>query len=96
MSDPKGIEDVVETEDGVLLKATRDRSVDSMGVDTVVGDTARREGEGTVGGAEGDGEGVGDTEAVIVTVPDGDGDGSADAVMDIDTDGVSERDDGDE
>ena len=86
---------MVETEDGVLVKATRDRSADGMGVDTVEEDGGG-EGEGTVGGADGDRDGVGDTEAVIDTVPVGDGDGSADAEVDIDTVGVRERDDGDE
>lgn len=94
MSDPKEIEEVVETEDGVLVKATSDRSADGMGVDTVEEDGG--DGEGTVGGADGDRDGVGDTEAVIDTVPDGDGDGSTDAEDDIDTVGVREREDGDE
>ncbi|KAF8259827.1 hypothetical protein EI94DRAFT_1706762 [Lactarius quietus] len=76
----KVIEDVIETEDVVLLKVTRGRPADSMGVDTIVGDSARREGEGIVGRVEGDWDSVGNTEVV------GNGDGSADAVISINTD----------
>ncbi|KAH9003225.1 hypothetical protein EDB83DRAFT_2324387 [Lactarius deliciosus] len=49
VSDPKEMEDAVETEDGVLVNATWDRCGVSMGVETVVEYGARREGEGTVG-----------------------------------------------
>ncbi|KAF8259244.1 hypothetical protein EI94DRAFT_1790598 [Lactarius quietus] len=80
----KVIEEVVETRYVVLLKATRGCSADSTGVDTVVGDSTQREGEGTVRGAEGDGDGVGDTEVF------GDGDSSADAVININTDGCAQ------
>jgi len=90
------IEEAVETLDGVLVKATWDRSGDSIGVDTVVEDGARREGEGTVGGTVGDKDGVADAETDIDTVPDGGRDGSADAETDIDTVGVREGEDGDE
>lgn len=68
------MEEVVETEDGVLVNPTWDRSAVRIGVDDTVEVGARREGEGAVG-AVGDGDGVGDTEAVIDTVPAGDGDG---------------------
>ncbi|KAH9041017.1 hypothetical protein EDB85DRAFT_1886660 [Lactarius pseudohatsudake] len=85
ISDPKEMEDAVETEDGVLVNATWDRSGVSMGDKTVVEDGARREGEGTVGGALGDRDGVADAETDIDTVPAGDGDGSAGAETDIDT-----------
>jgi hypothetical protein len=74
MSELKVIEEVVETEDGVLVKPTWVLSAVRMGVDTVVEDGARREGEGAVG-TVGDRDGVGDTEAVIDTVPVGDVDG---------------------
>jgi hypothetical protein len=93
ISVPIEIEEAVETLDGVLVKATWGRSGVSIGVDTVVEDGARREGEGTVGGAVGDSEDVADVDADIDTVPVG-GDGSAD--IDIDTVGVREREDGDE
>jgi hypothetical protein len=89
------IDDAVETVDGVLVKATRGCSGESIGVETVVEDGARREGEGTVGGAVGDSDEVADVDADIDTVPVG-GDGSADADIDIDTVGVREREDGDE
>ena len=79
------IEEAVETVDGVLVKATWGRSGDSIGVDTVLEDGARREGEGTVGGTVGDKGGVADAETDIDIVPVGDGDGSADAEIDIDT-----------
>ncbi|KAH8985731.1 hypothetical protein EDB86DRAFT_2832954 [Lactarius hatsudake] len=49
VSDPKEMEDAVETKDGVLVNATWDRCGVSMGVETVVEYGARREGEGTVG-----------------------------------------------
>ncbi|KAH8978435.1 hypothetical protein EDB86DRAFT_2836797 [Lactarius hatsudake] len=99
ISDPKEMEDAVETEDGVLVNATWDRSGVSMGDETVVEDGARKEGEGTVGGALGDRDGVADAETDIDTVPVGDGDGSArsaNAETDIDTVGVGEGEDGDE
>lgn len=90
------IEEAVETVDGVLVKATWDRSGDSIGVDTDVEDGARREGEGTVGGAVGVGDGVADAETDIDALPVGDGVGTTDAETDIDTVGVRERGDGDE
>ena len=96
ISDLIEIEEAVETVDGVLVNATWDRCGDSIGVETVVEDGARREGEGTVGGAVGDRDGVADAETDIDTVPVGDGDGSADAEIDIDTVGVREGEDGDE
>jgi hypothetical protein len=68
MSEPNAIEEVVETEDGVLVNPTRDRSAVMMGVDSVVEVGARREGEGAVG-TVGDRDGVGDSEAVVDTVP---------------------------
>ncbi len=92
ISDLKEIEEVVETEDGVLVRATRDRSGVDVGIDTVVVDGARREGGGTLGGADGDRDGVGDAEIDIETVPDGDRDDSGDAEIDIDTEGVTEDD----
>ena len=67
MSELKEIEEAVETLDGVLVRATRDRSV-SMGDDAVVGVGAPREGEGTVGGPVGDKDGVGDAEIDTVGV----------------------------
>ncbi|KAH9011143.1 hypothetical protein EDB85DRAFT_2230378, partial [Lactarius pseudohatsudake] len=96
ISDPKEMEDAVETEDGVLVNTTWDRSGVSMGDETVVEDGAQREGEGTVGGALGDRDGVADAETDIDTVPAGDGDGSAGAETNIDTIGVREGEDGDE
>jgi hypothetical protein len=74
MSEPNAIEEVVETEDGVIVNPTWDRSAVIMGVDSVVEDGARREGEGAVG-TVGDPDGVGDSEAVIETVPVSDVDG---------------------
>ena len=67
------IEEVVETEDGVLVNPTWDRSAVRIGVDDAVEVGARREGDGAVG-TVGDGDGVG-TEAVIDTVPVGEEDG---------------------
>lgn len=90
------IEEAVETVDGVLVRATCDRSGDSIGVDAVVEDGARREGEGTDGDRDGVADAETDLETDTDTVPVGDGDGSADADIDIDTVGVRERDDGDE
>ena len=55
------IEDTVETVEGVLVKVTGDLSGDSTGVTTVVEDKTCSEGEGTVGGRDGD-EGVTDAE----------------------------------
>jgi hypothetical protein len=68
MSDPRGIEEAVETLDGVLVRATTDGSAVSMGDDAVVGLGAPREGEGTVGGPVGDKDGVGDAEIDTVGV----------------------------
>jgi hypothetical protein len=68
MSDPRGIEEAVETLDGVLVRATRDRSAVSMGDDAVVGVGGPGEGEGTVGGPVGDRDGEGDAEIDTVGV----------------------------
>jgi hypothetical protein len=74
ISEPNAIEEVVETEDGVLLKPTWVRSAVRMGVDSGVEDGTRREGEGAVR-TVGDRDRVGDSEAVIDTVPVSDVDG---------------------
>ncbi|KAH9051129.1 hypothetical protein EDB83DRAFT_2316902 [Lactarius deliciosus] len=80
VSDPKEMEDAVETEDGVLVNATWDRCGVSMGVETVVEYGARREGEGTVGDS-------------VTWMSVGDGGDSAEAETDIDTVGVREGED---
>ncbi|KAH8981554.1 hypothetical protein EDB83DRAFT_2326722 [Lactarius deliciosus] len=77
VSDPKEMEDAVETKDGVLVNATWDRCGVSMGVETVVEYGARREGEGTVGDS-------------VTWMSVGDGGDSAEAETDINTVGVRE------
>ncbi|KAH8977390.1 hypothetical protein EDB92DRAFT_1822377 [Lactarius akahatsu] len=85
VSDPKEMEDAVETEDGVLVNATWDRCGVSMGVGTVVEYGARREGEGTVGDSV--------TWMVLPMQRLSDGGDSAEAETDIDTVGVREGED---
>jgi hypothetical protein len=67
------IEDTVETMEDVLVRVTGELSGDSKGVTTVVEDGTCSEGEGTVGGRDGD-EGVTDaeTDTVPVGVREGD------------------------
>jgi hypothetical protein len=67
------IEDAVEIMEDVLVRVTGELSDDSKEVTTVVEEGTCREGEGTVGGRDGD-EGVTDpeTDTVPVGVRDGD------------------------
>jgi hypothetical protein len=78
MSDPRDIEETVDTLEGVLVKVTGARSGVGRGVSTGVVEGARSEGEGTVGGRDGDGvtdvENDTDKLAVGVGVTDGDDD----------------------
>jgi len=72
-SDSIAIEETVETVEGVLVKVTGGGSGESIGVATVVEDGICGEGEGTVGGRDGE-EGVTEGETDTVDVREGDED----------------------